>query len=560
MHSKAFWLIVLLGFQSFLMIENSLSQSQTNTADTVIFNAQILQKNKSFATAIAIKDQKILAVGNDAIIQKYSSANTQKINAHRKLIIPGLIDSHIHAIRAGLSYQSEVSWMGVTSIQKAIERIQVAAKQKPAGSWIIIAGGWVPEQFKDGIIPSPEQLLSAAGHHPLYIQKLYSSVFVSPGGLEDLGVSTNAELLSRLEVATDKSGHVTGWLNGNARAISDLFDFLPQPTPNTRYESTKLFFRELNRLGITGVIDPGGYNFPLESYEVLWRLHSENALSIRVAYSLSAPHRDTELDDFQKIIRTIPKDDAFLRWNGIGENVTWGMYNNESPTSLDQQKLQSVLEWAAKEKITVTLHWNNNESVSHLLDVIERVQVNYSIKDLRWSIAHLNNIDEKTLTRMQSQNIGWLVQNALYFQARTFEGKYGLDAIMLSPRIRQAINLNIPIGFGTDAHRVMDFNPFVAIEWLISGKSIDGQSGRKNPQLLTRLEAVSLYTQGSAYFLPDAVLRGDLSVGKYADLAILNQNIFTIPIHLIHKTHSELTMIGGKIMFASDQFLSLDKK
>ena len=106
----------------------------------------------------------------------------------------------------------------------------------------------------------------------------------------------------------------------------------------------------------------------------------------------------------------------------------------------------------------------------------------------------------------------------------------------------------------------MDFNPFVAIEWLISGKSIDGQRGRKNPQLLTRLEAVSLYTQGSAYFLPDAVLRGDLSVGKYADLAILNQNIFTIPIHLIHKTHSELTMIGGKIMFASDQFLSLDKK
>ena len=161
---------------------------------------------------------------------------------------------------------------------------------------------------------------------------------------------------------------------------------------------------------------------------------------------------------------------------------------------------------------------------------------------------------------MQSQNIGWLVQNALYFQARTFEGKYGLDSIMLSPRIRQAINLNIPIGFGTDAHRVMDFNPFVAIEWLISGKSIDGQRGRKNPQLLTRLEAVSLYTQGSAYFLPDAVLRGDLSVGKYADLAILNQNIFTIPIHLIHKTHSELTMIGGKIMFASDQFLSLDKK
>ena len=559
MRTKAFWLIVLLGFQSFLMMGNVFSQSLISTADTVIFNAQILQKNESFVTALAIKDHKILAIGDDAIIQKYSNPNTQKINANGKLIIPGLIDSHIHAIRTGLSYQSEVSWIGVTTFQQALERIRNAANQKPTGSWIIIAGGWVPEQFQDGVIPSREQLLKAAGPHPLYIQKLYSSVFVSPGGLEILGVASNAELLSRLEVATDKNGNVTGWLNGNARAISDLFDFLPQPTSNNQYESTKLFFRELNRLGITGVFDPGGYNFPLESYKSLWQLQSEKALSIRVAYSISAPHRDTELADFQKIIPTIPKDDTFLQWNGIGENVTWGMYNNESPTPSNQKKLQEVLEWAAKEKITVTLHWNNNESVSHLLDVIERVQVNYSNKDLRWSIAHLNNIDERTLTRMKSTNIGWLVQNALYYQARNFEDKYGRNTLQLSPRIRQAINLNIPIGAGTDAHRVMDFNPFVAIEWLISGKSIDGQMGRENLQLLTRLEAVSLYTQGSAHFLPDAALRGDLSVGKYADLAILNQNIFTIPIHRIHETHSELTMVGGQIVFTSKEFSALKK-
>ena len=109
MRTKAFWLIVLLGFQSFLMMGNVFSQSLISTADTVIFNAQILQKNESFVTALAIKDHKILAIGDDAIIQKYSNPNTQKINANGKLIIPGLIDSHIHAIRTGLSYQSEVS-------------------------------------------------------------------------------------------------------------------------------------------------------------------------------------------------------------------------------------------------------------------------------------------------------------------------------------------------------------------------------------------------------------------------------------------------------------------
>ena len=311
-----------------------------------------------------------------------------------------------------------------------------------------------------------------------------------------------------------------------------------------------MFFKELNRLGITGVYDPGGYNFPLDSYASLWKLQSQKELSIRVAYSLSAPKRGTELADFKKIIRRIPKNDAMLMWNGIGENVTWGMYNNETPSVADQQALQKVLEWAAKEKITVTLHWNNNESISRLLDVIDRVQLNYSTKDLRWSFAHINNIDENTLFRMKKNHLGWLVQNALYFQAKNFEDKYGGEALKVSPRMRQAINLNLSVGLGTDAHRVMDFNPFVAMEWFISGKSIDGRDGRQGSQLLTVFEALNLFTKGSAYFLPDGNLRGELSVGKYADLAILNQNIFTIPTQQIHQTQSELTMVGGKVVYS----------
>jgi predicted amidohydrolase YtcJ len=122
------------------------------------------------------------------------------------------------------------------------------------------------------------------------------------------------------------------------------------------------------------------------------------------------------------------------------------------------------------------------------------------------------------------------------------------------------MNLQLPIGVGTDAHRVMDFNPFVAIEWLIGGKSIDGRPGRENQQLLTPHEAINLYTQGSAYFLPDSTLRGELAVGKYADLAILDQNLLTIPIHQIHQTQAELTMVGGKVVFASGEFATLEKQ
>ena len=553
-------LALVCSITSFFIIGNTFSQSSLSPADVVISNAQILQKNESFAQAIAIKDQKIVAIGHHALIQKYVGPNTQQVNAQGKLIIPGLIDSHMHAIRAGLSYQSEASWRGARTIPEAIDIIRQASLQKPRGSWIIIAGGWIPEQFKDGVLPSREQLLSAAPDHHLYIQKLYSSVFISPSGLEALGVDKNAELLSRLDMLTDKDGQLTGWINGNARAISDLFDFLPPTSEAEQYTSTKLFFKKLNQLAITGVADPGGYNFPIHSYNTLWRLQKEKALSIRVAYSISAPQRGTELEDFKKIIPTIPRNDEFLQWNGIGENVTWGMYNNESPTVTDQQQLQDALTWAAQQKMTVTFHWNNNESVYRLLDVIERIQDVYPIKDLRWSIAHLNNIDELSLSRMKKYPLGWLVQNALYFQSGNFADKYGTESLKIVPRIRQGMNLQLPIGVGTDAHRVMDFNPFVAIEWLIGGKSIDGRPGRENQQLLTPHEAIYLYTQGSAHFLPDSTLRGELAVGKYADLAILDQNLFMIPIHQIHQTQSELTMVGGRVVFASGEFASLEKQ
>jgi hypothetical protein len=546
---------LVCGFLSLVGIKESLPQAISPQADIVITNAKILQANQSFASAIAIYQQKILALGTNEQIAGFIGPSTQTINADGKLIIPGLIDSHIHAIRAGLTYQHEVNWLGVHTKEEALDRIREAADKKSLGEWIVIAGGWVPEQFKDGAIPSPNDLVMAAKGHPLYLQKLYSSIFISPEGFHKLGLTKHPELLSRLDVVLDSQGHATGWMNGNARTISDVFDLLPGPSPSEQNDSMRAFFKTLNQMGITGLYDPGGYNFPIESYKIFWNIHAKKELTLRVAYSLSAPKRGTELSDFKKLIETLPTNDSLLQWNGIGENVTWGMYNNDSPTADDQKHLQEVLEWAAKEKLTVTLHWNNKESIPKLFEVIEAVQDNYSIKDLRWSIAHINNIDKTSLLRMQKNHLGWLAQDALYFQARQFEEKYGKLSLSYSPLLREAINLNVSLGFGTDAHRVMDFNPFVALQWLVTGKSIDGKEGRTMEHLLTPYEALYLYTKGSAYFLPDAALRGELSVGKYADLAILDKNLFTIPSNQIHTIRSELTMVGGKVVFTSGPFI-----
>ena len=204
-------------------------------------------------------------------------------------MIPGLIDSHIHAIRAGLSYGVEVSWIGASTLSEALQRLRQAAEKKPPGSWLVVAGGWTETQFAEARRPTQQEIVSAVPQHHVYLQRLYTSVFLSPGALEALGLPKHPELASRLKFDTDAGGQVTGWLSADARTISDVYDLLPQPDLTDALTGTRAFFRTLNSYGLTGVLDPGGYNLPVSAYQALFRIWRERGLSLRVAFSVCAP-------------------------------------------------------------------------------------------------------------------------------------------------------------------------------------------------------------------------------------------------------------------------------
>ncbi len=192
--------------------------------------------------------------------------------------------------------------------------------------------------------------------------------------------------------------------------------------------------------------------------------------------------------------------DDWLRFNGIGENVIWGMYNNEKPTEEDRERLYRVLQWAAPRGLTATFHWHNDRSVHHLLDVLERVNRETPIAPLRWSIAHLNDASPESLKRMKALGVGWLMQNAFYFRGEAFIGQRGADAARLAPPIGSALRLGLTVGGGTDAHRVMNYNPFVSLQWMLDGKTVGGMPMRGPEETPTREEALRLYTLGSAWF------------------------------------------------------------
>jgi len=536
--------------------------AQAQFADTILLNGKVVVYGASPAQALAVRDGKIVAIGASADIRALAGSATRVIDLGGRTVIPGLIDSHIHAIRAGLSFTTEVHWIGVRTLAEALDRIRAAAARAPRGAWLIVAGGWTERQFTEDRRPTQAEIVAAAPDHHVYIQQLYSRVLLDPGGADALGLARNEGLASRLTVERDGAGQPTGWLTGDNRAISDLFDLLPRPSDAQKVEGTRAFFRALNAVGITGVMDPGGYNLSIPDYQPLFRVWREHGLTLRVRYSLSAPRRGHELEDFQELTQLLPMGtgDEWLRFNGIGENVTWGMYNNDTPTEAQKDALVAVLRWAVSRGLTATFHWHNDRAVHHLLDVLERVNAETPVTNLRWSIAHLNDASLASLQRIKAMGLGWLVQNAFYFRGEAFLGQRGADLARISPPIVSALHMGIPVGGGTDAHRVMSYLPFVSLQWMLDGKTAGGVAMRTPEELPTRLEALRLYTEGSAWFSFENDTRGALSAGKLADLAVLSKDYLTVPVDEIGGIVSQLTMVGGRIVYADGPFAAYEDK
>jgi predicted amidohydrolase YtcJ len=529
--------------------------------ETAFINGKVILYDKPAVAAILVRDGRIAALGETSAIKSSAASDARVIDLKGREVIPGLIDSHIHAIRAGLTYTSEASWIGVRSLDDALDRIRIKASHSPKGSWIVVAGGWTENQFAEQRAPTQAEITSAAPDNPVYVQLRYSRVLLSVGGYHVLGIATHPDLAGELKQELDQTGKPTGWVSGSARAISDLYDLLPRPDFATQVDGTRKFFRELNASGLTGVLDPGGYNMPVRDYGPLFSLWHNHQLSLRVRYSLCAPRANHELEDYENLLAMLPMGfgDDWLRFNGIGENVTWGMYNNDQPTAADKEQLYQVLSWAAARRMTATFHWNNEASVASLLEVLERVNKGSPIAGLRWSIAHLNDASDASLRRMKSMGVGWLVQDALFFRGLALIGQKGLDAGSLLPPMHKALEMEVAMGGGTDAHRVMWYQPFVALQWMIDGKTVEGIDMSSQASSLDRMEALKLYTQGSAWFSFEEHERGGLEVGSLADLVVLNQDYLTVPTDEIGSTKSLLTMVGGHIVYAAGPFSRFDE-
>jgi len=520
--------------------------SWPQSADTILVNGKILTVDRQFSTreAVAIRDGRIMLAGSNAEVRKLAGPQTRVIDVGGRTVIPGLIDSHMHAIRAGQAFGYEVNWVGATTLAEALGRIHDASLKKKPGAWLIVAGGWNVAQFKEKRRPTQADLLAAAPNNPVYIQLGYDWVVMTPAAFKALNITGDADLPRPGKLERDSSGALTGAIDGggsNDVAVA-LFDKLPHPTFDEQVEGTRNFFRELNRLGLTGVGDPGGNNVNPADYQPIFKVWREGKLTLRVAYTLCGPTAGHELEELQGLTQMLPLGfgDDMLKFNGLGERITWGMNNNDAPTAEQKEKFYEIVKWAAQRGYPVTIHWPKNETVDTLLSIYERVNAQWPINDMRWSIAHLNNASAQNLQRMKTMGIAWTTQRPN------------------AASVENAKELGVMMGEGTDAHRVASYNPFTELAWSqVDGKNAGG-AHRSAEQTPTRVDALRAYTMGSAWFSFDENKRGSLEPGKLADLAILTRDYMTVPADQIGSIESLLTMVGGKIVYAAGPYARLE--
>ncbi|HWL21322.1 MAG TPA: amidohydrolase [Bradyrhizobium sp.] len=544
-----------------LALAAAIGSASAETADTVLFNGKILTVDRDFSVreAIAIAHGRVLATGTTADMKKLTDDKTGLIDLGGRTIIPGLTDGHIHGIRAALTFGAEVNWIGVPTLKDALDKIREAAKTQPPGSWIVVAGGWTEEQFAEKRRPTPQDVAEAAPQNPVYIQHLYDWLLLSPTAMEALSIRGDADVAPGGKLELGKDGKPTGIIEAGGNALGRIFDKLPKPALAQQVEGSKTFFREMNALGITGIVDGGGVSMYPANYQAVFKLWHDRQLTLRVAYHLCAPKPGSELADLQNLTQLLPQGfgDDMLHFNGPGEILIWADWTDGDIAPDGKAKLAELLRWAASKGYTIQLHWNPDRTVHDLLDVVEDINRDYPVRELRWTVLHLYNASEDSLRRMKALGLIWGVQDGLYFGGERLQKDVGVEAAKEMPRIATAMKLGLTVAGGTDAHRVSSYNPFIALQWYLDGTTIGGVRTRENAEAPSRRQALEMYTRNAAFMANDDDTRGTLEPGKFADLAVLSADYLTAPVQDIGRIKSLLTMVGGKVVYAGEPFANL---
>lgn len=510
------------------------------------------------AQSLAVAGGRVLAVGSDRELAGYLDQAARVIELEGRRVIPGLVDSHIHAVRAGLSWNVSLRWDEVRSVPEALATIRVRASELAPGTWIPVIGGWHRRQLAERRVPTPDELTAAAPGHPVYIQETYDVGVLNAAGLAACGwAGSEAPDPARGALERDARGVPTGVLSGTGAFAVPTALALAVDHEQAK-AGTLAMAREFASHGLTGVIDGGGLLVELSDYRALFDLWRERALPLRLRLFISAWDRGGELDGYRDLTAYQQHDvgDGILKVSGVGEVVHLGCHDLEGMEAFHvgataSAELLEISRVCALRGWRMSIHAVLDETVGSVLDAWERVEAETgAVRGARWSIVHADAASPANLDRMAALGLGVLVQSRHLLKGGDYLERWGREATAEAQPIAALRARGVPIGAGTDATRANWFSPWASIAWFVTGRSVDRAGVRSPEHLMTREEAIRAYTADTAWFTGEDDVRGRLLPGYDADLTVPSLDPFACADDELAGIRSELTIMGGRVTWA----------
>ncbi len=486
--------------------------------DLVLTNGKFVDGRGQVGTTLTIRNGRIASVGKTSPV----APDARRIDLGGRTVVPGFFDAHVHYTRAGVNPGYEARRIErAFSIAELQEAIAERAKSVPPGQFITCIGGWNHTQFAEGRRPTKAELDAAAPKHALYLSG-------TGGGTGAITNSLGSTFLVSKGVMVDEA---TGVVAAAGPAVAAL---QAAQTIEDKLRGTADLNAHANSLGLTGVINAGN----LDDQEFALRLWRENKLTIRMRplFPADSP-QDVEtrvLNNFSQGGRAVG-DDLF-RVAGFGERI--GGTDTMSPQFEPTARMIAKHGWLLQQH-SITLKENDFH-----LQAFQSIAREHPIDKLRWSIIHLQSIDEARLKTLKALGAGASAQTWLYLSAAG------------GPPLRRIVDSGIPAGVGTDSTNVSALDPWLSLFYMTTGRNLAGTLTNDGQQI-SRVEALRLYTEGAAWFSFDDHQVGSFVEGKYADLAVLSHDYLTVPDQMIRKIESVLTLVGGNVVHASGNFANL---
>jgi predicted amidohydrolase YtcJ len=545
------------------------SQSQDLILHHGLFTT--LARAQPTATAVAIRDGRFLAVGTDKEVMALRGPKTKVIDLKGRRVLPGLIDNHLHIIRGGLNFNMELRWDGVRSLADAMSMLKRQVAVTPPPQWVRVVGGFSEHQFAEKRLPTIAELNAVAPDTPVFLLHLYDRAILNAAALRAVGYTKDTPNPPGGEIVRAADGTPTGLLlaRPNAGILYATLAKGPKLPFDYQLNSTRHFMRELNRLGVTGAIDAGGgfQNYP-DDYAVIEKLAADGQLTIRLAYNLFTQKPKSEKDDFLRWTRSskYQQGDDYFRHNGAGEMLVFSAADFEDfreprpdmPPEMEPE-LEAVVRILAQNRWPWRLHATYDETISRSLDVFERVHQDIPLDGLHWFFDHAETISDQSIDRIAALGGGIAVQHRMAYQGEYFVERYGLGAAEATPPVARMLDKGVKVSAGTDATRVASYNPWVALAWLVTGRTVGGLRIYPQRNCLDRETALRMWTENVTWFSNEEGKKGRIEVGQLADLIVPDRDYFACAEDEIADITSDLTIVGGKVVYGAADFASLDK-